>query len=121
MRIDSEYAKLQVGNMCPNGHSDMNELSLSESEAESIANKLKSIGYSANPRKVYTSFSKGLGDRTFLHYSLNIIRATKNTEGEVVIQEFFGDPNGRASESQNGKYSTWFFNGYLGKAGTKQY
>jgi len=99
----------------------MKELSLNETIAESITKKLKDAGYSANPRKEYISFSKGLGDKTYLHYSLNIIRATKKTDGEVVIFNIFSTPNGRASESQNKKYSTWFFNGYSGKAGSKLY
>lgn len=96
----------------------MKDLLLNEALADSITKKLKSAGYIANIRKVYTSFSKGLNDKTYLHYSLNIIRARKNTEGEKIITQIFGNPNGKASDSQHDFLSTWFFNGYTGKKGS---
>lgn len=99
----------------------MKRLSLTKSQAASYTELLKNAGYSANIRKQYISFSKGYGDKTYLHHSLNIIRATKNTEGEEVTKMTFGEPTGKASDTQDHLYSTWFFNGYSGKAGSKIY
>ena len=96
----------------------MKNLFLNETLANSISEKLKAVGYIANVRKQYTSFSKGCCDKTYLHYSLNIIRTRKNTEGEEIITQIFGSPNGKASDSQNDFLSTWFFNGYTGKKGS---
>jgi hypothetical protein len=96
-------------------------LSLDPQQAEAIAARLRDAGYTANPRQEYTGFSKGRGDKTYLHYSRNVIRATVGTQGEKIIRSVFGPPNGKASDSQNDKYSTWFFNGYAGKAGSKVY
>ncbi len=99
----------------------MKSLSLDPQQAETIAAQLRNAGYTAIPRQEYTSFSKGRGDKTYLHYSRNVIRATVGTQGEDIIRDVFGPPNGKASDSQNDKYSTWFFNGYAGKAGSKVY
>jgi hypothetical protein len=96
----------------------MTELTLTESKNKEISAALKEAGYSANPRKLYDSFSKGRGDKTYLTYSRNVIRATKNTQGERIVTRFFGKPNGKASDSQDHRYSSWFFNGYRGKAGS---
>ena len=97
----------------------MTELTLTESKVKKITAMLIEAGYSANPpKKVYTSFSKGRGDTTFLTYGLNVIRARKNSQGEEVITRLFGKPNGKASDSQDDYLSTWFFNGYRGKGGT---
>lgn len=96
----------------------MSDLILNDSIVENITEELVVAGYIPNERKQYTSFSKERGDKTYLHYSHKIIRATKNTDGESVIRGFFGEPNGRASDTQNHIYSTWFFNGYSGKAGS---
>jgi len=96
----------------------MTELTLTESKAQRITEMLVEAGYSANPRSYYTSFSKGRGDKTYLTYSLNVIRAVKNTQGEETITRLFGKPNGKASDSQDDYLSTWFFNGYRGKGGS---
>jgi hypothetical protein len=96
----------------------MAELTLNDSLAESISEKLIAAGYTPNPRKQYTSFSKGRGDKTYLHFSLNIIRSRKNTVGEEIISKVFGAPNGKASDTQHDTLSTWFFNGYVGKKGS---
>lgn len=63
-------------------------------------------------------YFKSQGDSTYIHHSLNIIRASKNTEGQVLVQRFLGKPNGKASPSQDYTYDTWFLNGYTGKAGS---
>ena len=99
----------------------MRNLSLCKEKSEYIAEALKEVGYIANQKKDYTSFSNGYGDKTYIKYNLRIIRATKNTDGERIIADIFGDPNGKASDSQNDRYSTWFFNGYSGRAGSKVY
>ncbi len=99
----------------------MKELILTKETADSVSHMLERAGYTGTPKEVCISFSKGRGDKTYLHHSLNIIRATKNTVAEEIIISVFSNPNGRASESQDDKYSTWFFNGYSGKAGSKTY
>jgi len=96
-------------------------LSLDEQQTEAIAAQLRNAGYTANSRQEYTSFCKWRGDKTYLHYSRNVLRAIVGTQGEGVVRAIFGPPNGKTSDSQNDKYSTWFFNGYAGKAGSKVY
>jgi hypothetical protein len=94
-------------------------LSLDKQQADAIATRFRYAGYTANPRQEYTSFSKGRGDKTYLHCSRNVIRVTVGTRGDEIIRAMFGAPNGKASDLQNDKYSTWFFNGYAGKAGSR--
>ena len=90
----------------------MSELLLNVSLANSITNKLKEAGYTPNEMKQYISFDGGRDNKVYLTYSRNSIRATKSTEGESIIRSIYGEPNGRASDSQEHKYSTWFFNGH---------
>lgn len=99
----------------------MKELPLTQKEADSLSAILESAGYEKVERKQYHRFSKGRADATYIHYSLNIIRSTVNTEAEELIKKAFGKPNGKASESQDERYSTWFFNGYVGKKGSTVY
>jgi len=56
-------------------------LSLDPQQAEAIAARLRDAGYTANPRQEYISFSKGRGDKSYLHYSRNFIRTTVGTSG----------------------------------------
>jgi hypothetical protein len=99
----------------------MKNLTLTNDGAKSFTEDLEKVGYSVNSKQQNISFDKGYGDKTYLSHSLNIVRATKNTEGERVSIKTFGLPNGKASESQDDRYSTWFFNGYNGKSGSKIY
>lgn len=96
----------------------MKELSLNDALEKEVTKQLIKAGYSANLRAQYTSFSRGRSDKTYLHYSHNIIRARKNTKGEEIINNIFGKANGKASDSQNDFLTTWFFNGYKGKKGS---
>ncbi|PSW10319.1 hypothetical protein C9J01_19110 [Photobacterium rosenbergii] len=96
----------------------MKVLTLTDAISEELYKVLISKGYTANERKQYISFDKGRSDKTYIHYSNNIIRARKNTEGETIITTRFGKPNGKASASQHDYLSTWFFNGYTGKKGS---
>lgn len=97
----------------------MKELSLTQQDVDSLAAKLQTVGYEIVARKQYNRFSKSRADATYIHHSLNIIRSTVNTEAELIIKKVFGEPNGKASESQDDRYSSWFFNGYIGKKGSK--
>lgn len=97
----------------------MSNIKLSENNAKEIKAELSLAGYSYKDRDMCIRFYKGKGDSTYIHHSLNIIRANKNTEGRNIIQKFFGIPNGKASPSQNNTYDTWFFNGYFGKKGSR--
>lgn len=99
----------------------MKHLSLTKEQAALYTELLKNSGYSANMKQQNISFSKGYGDKTYMSHSLNVIRATKKTGGEKITKKIFGEPNGKASDSQDRRYSTWFFNGYSGKAGSKVY
>ncbi|MBT4130099.1 MAG: hypothetical protein HOI31_01810 [Gammaproteobacteria bacterium] len=99
----------------------MKELTLTKQEADSLVIKLENAGYEKYERKKYHRFSKGRADSTYIHYSLNIIRSTVNTEAELIIKKIFGDPNGKASDSEDSRYSSWFFNGYVGKNGSIVY
>lgn len=86
--------------------------------AESVVRKLKEAGYEEHEKQQYMRYSRGRGDATYITHSLNIIRATANTEGQAIVRNIFGPPNGKASESQDDNYDSWFFNGYTGKSGT---
>ena len=99
----------------------MKELSLKQSQTDSLTEKFENTGYRKIERQQYNRFSKGKADATYVHHSLNIIRATVNTEAEAIILSEFGMPNGKASDSQDDRYSTWFFNGYVGKKGSTVY
>ena len=99
----------------------MREISLTKQEADALAFKLEDAGYEKHERKIYHLYSKGRADATYIHYSLNIIRSTNSTEAESIIKKVFGEPNGKASDSQDDRYSSWFFNGYTGKKGSTVY
>jgi len=96
----------------------MRELSLTKQEADSLALKLENAGYEKHEMKQYNRFSKVRADATYIHYSLNIIRSTVNSEADLIIKRVIGEPNGKASDSQDDRYSSWFFNGYTGKKGS---
>jgi len=98
----------------------MNNLSLTKEMADSVAEKLLEAGYKKFERKQYHRYSKGRADATYIHYSLNIIRATRNTDAQKIITNTFGAPNGWASDSQDDRYCTWFFNGYNSKEGASK-
>ena len=97
----------------------MNHINLTETKAKEIGDALSDAGYSSKDRDMCIRYFKGQGDSTYIHHSLNIVRASKNTQGSTIVQTFLGLANGRASESQDDTYDTWFLNGYSGKAGSK--
>jgi len=99
----------------------MKNLSLTKESARVISEKLEKAGYVQHERKQYLRFSRERGDTTYIHHPFTIIRSTKSTVGESIIREAFGEPNGKASDSQDDRYSSWFFNGYTGKAGSSVY
>jgi hypothetical protein len=96
----------------------MNNIKFSEAKAKEIEAALSRAGYSSKDRDMCVRYFKGKGDSTYIHHSLNIVRANKNTEGQAIVQKLFGASNGKASPSQNDTYDTWFFNGYTGKKGS---
>ena len=99
----------------------MREMSLTQQEVDTLVIKLENAGYEKFERKQYLRFSKARADATYIHYSLNIIRSTTNTKAELIVKRTFGEPNGKSSESQDDRYSSWFFNGYVGKKGSTVY
>jgi hypothetical protein len=99
----------------------MNQIDLSNSQVEEIKLLLGAENYSFKNRDMCIRYYKGQGDSTFIHHSLNIIRCSKNTYGQSIVSKYLGAPNGKASESQEASYDTWFLNGYTGKAGSKAY
>jgi hypothetical protein len=96
----------------------MSSIRLTEDKVKEIESTLSKAGYSSKDRDMCIRYFKGKGDSTYIHHSLNIIRANKNTEGQAIIQKYFGAPSGKASPSQDDTYDTWFFNGYTGKKGS---
>ena len=93
----------------------MSDLSLTKQTADSLAAKLEAAGYAKHEKRKYNRFSKEKGDTAFIHHSLKIIRARKNTEAESIMKGMFGEPNGKAFTKT---LRSWFFNGYAGKGGT---
>ncbi|OEF90903.1 hypothetical protein [Vibrio splendidus] len=97
----------------------MKEIAFSKCQSFELSKLLQDSGYLSKNRDMCVRYYKGQGDSTFIHHSLNIIRATKSTEGSKFVRQMLGEPNGKASPSQECSYDTWFLNGYQGKAGSK--
>ncbi|OCH42026.1 hypothetical protein [Aliivibrio fischeri] len=97
----------------------MKDIRFLKEQERQLATLLTDAGYSSDNRKMCIRYFKVRGDSTFVHHSLNIIRASKNTNGSLIVKSLLGTANGKASESQEDSYDTWFLNGYRGKAGSK--
>lgn len=95
------------------------QITMTPEAAQEIAKKLIDAGYSEYERVMCKGYTRDSGDSAFIHHSHNIIRCSVDTEGEAIVRGVLGAPNGIASASQDDAYSTWFLNGYEGKAGTR--
>ena len=99
----------------------MKQLTLTAELAEKIGNTLQEAGYSVSEKQQYMRYFKAHGDSTYISHSFNIIRSFKNTDGQQIVANMFGEANGKASECHDDNYDSWYFNGYTGKAGSKVY
>ena len=78
-----------------------------------ILRKLEDAGYKFVQQQCYEKWIKGRNDCVW--FSKQVARATKGNEGSLIIQSIAGQMNGSVSENQQGKFDSWYTDGYKGR------
>jgi hypothetical protein len=77
-----------------------------------IMGELTQVGHLPEQQAFYVKWSKGRGDGAW--FSKRVIRTTTNKEASEIVRGIAGAPNGSVSEAQQGKYDSWYTDGYRG-------
>ncbi len=75
-----------------------------------IMDGLIQAGFTPVRESSYVKWSKGRSN--FACLSNHLIRTTINSEASGIIRRIAGAPNGSAAELQQGKFDSWYTDGY---------
>jgi hypothetical protein len=75
-----------------------------------ITARLKAAGYLPTRQSSYKKWSRGRGDNVW--FGKRQIRTNLGNEGASIIRDIAGAPNGSVCAAQQGKFDSWYTDGY---------